>query len=334
MPKRKQLHELLPEQLEFPLMTDFLNYLSAIQGRSILTIKEYRYDLILFFRHWRCSKNSQLWQEEFNNLPLNMLSNEDIKSISLNDLYAFIGWLTREKKASTANRSRKIATLRSFFKYAHTKARVINQNPAQELESPKQIKRQPKFLEIDESKALLQSAAHTSGQFSERDYCIITLFLNCGLRLAELCSINIDDIRGDTLKVLGKGGKERTVYLNAACLSSLEEYLPQRHPPKSESENALFISRQGNRLSREAVQLLVKNYMLKSGLDASKYSTHKLRHTAATLMYKYGRVDIRLLQQILGHASVSTTEIYTHIDAEGLHHAVESNPLAGERFSS
>jgi site-specific recombinase XerD len=233
------------------------------------------------------------------------------------------------RKASAATRSRKIASLRSFFHYLKSKRRIITEDPSLELESPKQSRRLPKYLTLEESKRLLSSVSETPKTFSSRDYCILTLFLNCGLRLSELVHINVKDIQEDIVKVLGKGSKERTIYLNSACISSLEEWIADRSRLGNRKEmDALFISRLGTRISNKQVEVIVKNYLKSSGIDSKRYSVHKLRHTAATLMYKYGKVDIRSLQQILGHESIATTEIYTHIDSDQLHNAVESNPLA------
>lgn len=209
-----------------------------------------------------------------------------------------------------------------------SKVRYIEHNPAEELESPKQAKRQAKYLEMDESIKLLETVLKETHQRSSRDYCIIVLFLNCGLRLAELCSLKISDWQDNHLRVIGKGNKERLVYLNKACISALQKYLDDRKNMRGFNSEYLFLSRQANQLSRAAVQLLVKKYLKKAGLDTKKMSTHKLRHTAATLMYKYGEVDIRTLQHILGHSSVSTTEIYTHLDKETLEDAISRHPLA------
>ncbi|HAL73492.1 MAG TPA: recombinase XerC, partial [Clostridiales bacterium] len=198
---------------------------------------------------------------------------------------------------------------------------------AAELESPKLLKRLPRHLSLEESQQLLETAAGGESELTSRDYCILTLFLNCGLRLSELCGINLSNIRGDTLIVLGKGGKERTIYLNGACLEAIDQYRQDRPKTGLKTPDALFVSRLGQRISPKTVQYLIKKYIRAAGLDPARYSVHKLRHTAATLMYKYGKVDIRALQVILGHVSVSTTEIYTHVDQEGLHRAVEQNPL-------
>ena len=217
--------------------------------------------------------------------------------------------------------------MRSFFGYLTNKANLLEENIADRLETPKQIKQLPRHLSLDESKELLSAAAESETRYSSRDYCILTFFLNCGLRLAELCSIDIPNIKEDRMTVMGKGGKERTIYLNGACIRALQDYLPERFEAKKKDKHALFISRLGTRVQPRAVQNIIKKYIVSAGLDPRRYSTHKLRHTAATLMYQYGEVDIRSLQAILGHSTVATTEIYTHIDNKQLHNAVDRNPL-------
>lgn len=328
---RTQPEQHVQELLLFPLLSEFLTYMEVILGRQPLTTKEYRYDLILFFRYIKQTRSGR-------GLNLDVIEISDIdvvflKEITLTDCYGFLTWLTRERKAGPANRARKVAALRAFFKYIVHKKKLFEFNPVQELESPKQLKRLPKHLSLEESKTLLQAGTRVGEQFPERDYCILTLFLNCGLRLSELSSIRCQDIQEDRLRVIGKGNKERTVYLNGACIDAINDYLAVRpvRGVKAAAKPFLFISRQGNRLANASIQRMIKNSLKSAGLDSTKYSTHKLRHTAATLMYQYGRVDIRLLQQILGHSSVSTTEIYTHVDDAHLHEAVEKNPLAGER---
>jgi len=248
-----------------------------------------------------------------------------IKTVTLSDLYEFISFLSRERDNNPTTRARKVASLKSFFNYLTNKAKLLNYNPASELESPKVFKRLPKYLNIDESKQLLNVI---EGKHQERDYAIITLFLNCGLRLSELVNININNIKNDTLRVTGKGNKERTIYLNEACINAINDYLKVRPVDGVKDKNALFLSERKQRISNKTVQHIVKKYIALSGLDPERYSTHKLRHTAATLMYKYGKVDIRALQQILGHESISTTEIYTHVDNSQLRNAIDSNPLA------
>ena len=258
--------------------------------------------------------------------------------IELDDIHAFIGYLAREQKSKASTRARKVSTIRIFFKYLSQKADSANSivnNPAQNLETPKLDKRQPKYLNLDDSKKLLESANNIDNRNHERDYAIITLFLNCGMRLSELVGINIADIdfSENKLTVIGKGNKERTIYLNKACIKAINEYLAVRpkqgvKADKLNSNKALFLSERKERISRRTVQHIVYTKLLTAGLDTSKYSVHKLRHTAATLMYQYGQVDIRALQELLGHESISTTEIYTHVDNLQVRHAVENNPLA------
>lgn len=314
----------------FPELDAYIGYMQAIKERSKLTVKEYRYDLALFFRFYKKHKNIVPDDIEFNDIPINDIDEKILQSIDINDFYAFITFMSTERNASPSTRSRKVASLKSFFGYLKSKKRIIEEDPAAELESPKQSKRLPKHLTLEESKKLLDAAANTKHKnYSDRDYCILTLFLNCGLRLSELVDINIKDIKEDTVKVIGKGSKERTIYLNAACVDSLNSWLETRgQSQKYKNTDALFVSRLGKRISQKQVQVIVKKYLLDAGLDPKRYSVHKLRHTAATLMYKYGKVDIRSLQQILGHESIATTEIYTHIDSDQLHNAIDSNPLS------
>jgi integrase/recombinase XerD len=311
----------------FDLLERFLGYFQAIKARSPLTIREYRYDLVLFFRYLLRRRGLAPADQSWAEISISAIDSNLLRSIQLTDFYAYITWLSQERHCGPATRARKIAALRAFFNYLKNKAYVCDVNVAAELESPKLLKRLPRHLSLDESRQLLQTAADSDHQWSNRDYCILTLFLNCGLRLAELCGINSSNIREDTLVVLGKGGKERTIYLNSACLEAIELYRQERPKTGLKTPEAFFISRLSQRISPKTVQYLIKKYIAAAGLDSARYSVHKLRHTAATLMYKYGKVDIRALQIILGHVSVSTTEIYTHVDDESLHHAVEQNPL-------
>jgi site-specific recombinase XerD len=236
-----------------------------------------------------------------------------------------MAFLAHDRSNSTPSRARKVASVKSFFKYLNKKARVIDFDPSIELETPKIQKRLPRYLDIDESKNLLSSI---SGKYEIRDYAIFTLFLNCGLRLSELVGINLSNIKGDTLKVMGKGEKERTIYLNEACINALNKYLNVRQNDGVKDKDALFLSERKSRISNKTVQYIVKKFIGMSGLDQNLYSTHKLRHTAATLMYKHGNVDIRALQEILGHECITTTEIYTHVDKAQLKNAVNKNPLS------
>lgn len=318
-------------QRSFTLMEEYLDYMLTIQGRSALTVKEYHYDLTLFFRYYLCFRKKTADPKKLDEADISGINEKILSEINLQDLYAFLSWMARERNAGNSNRARKVSALRSFFKYLSAKRGVIPTDPAAELESPRRVKRQPRYLSLDESKQLLAQPLKEEGPLAVRNHTILTLFLNCGLRLAELCSINLSDIREDTMTVMGKGGKERTIYLNSACVRAIEAYRQVRPKDNVKEPDALFISRQGNRISQSAVQRMIHQYILRAGLDPKRYSTHKLRHTAATLMYQYGEVDIRLLQHILGHSSVATTEIYTHLDNAQLHSAVDKNPLANEQ---
>ena len=309
----------------------FLDYSAIILNKSPNSIKEYNYDLAMFFRYM--SKHFNLSnEEEFNNIKINDFPAEYLKKITLEDIQAFVAHLAMENKSKPATRARKISTIRIFFKYLSIKTDYIDINPAQNLETPKQEKRMPKYLSLEDSKKLLNIAADEDNRNKERDFAITTLFLNCGIRLSELVGINRKDIDHSECKmtVIGKGNKERTIYLNKACMKAIDEYLLVR-PIEGidyKSKDALFLSERKERISNRTVQHIVKKELYKAGLDISKYSVHKLRHTAATLMYQYGEVDIRALQELLGHANISTTEIYTHVSNEQVRNAVESNPLA------
>ncbi|NLP00153.1 MAG: tyrosine recombinase XerC [Clostridiaceae bacterium] len=317
-------------QLDFSDMPDiaieFLNYMLTVRNISKKTVSEYYYDLRTFFRYIKVTKYNAD-ENDFRDLTVNDITLDDIKKIDLTDLYSFMAFTSRELNNTAVTRARKVACLRSFYKYLHTKVKLIDYNPAAELDSPKLVKRLPKYLNLDESIKLLQSV--NGKKNVARDYAILVLFMNCGLRLSELVGINVNSIRGDTLTVIGKGNKERTVYLNKACQDAIAAYMAERSKLKViKDPKALFLSERKVRISPKTVQYLVKKYINASGLDPDKYSPHKLRHTAATLMYKHGNVDIRALQSILGHESIATTEIYTHIDNEKLRDAVKSNPLS------
>ena len=314
----------------FEVLDQYRNYMLAVLGRSELTVKEYTYDIVAFFRFWKRDKGLVPDSTPFEEIDVSDITIADINRITSDDLMVFLIWLGRERKQSNATRARHIASLKSFFKFCHSKRHIIDSNPAYDLETPKIGKRLPKYLTLTESQKLLETAYESPSQFNERDYCMLTLFLNCGLRLSELRGIDIDHIHETTLTVIGKGNKERTIYLNNACIEAISEYLPKRAQIniKPSARKALFISRRGTRISDDMIQITIKRLLLKSGIDPRKYSVHKLRHTAATLMYKYGHVDIRNLQQILGHSSVSTTQIYTHVDEQQLQDAINSNPLA------
>lgn len=311
----------------FHWMEEFLDYFSGVRERTANTMKEYRYDLILFFRWLKLERGLVPRNTEWEDIDLGDIDEAFLRKIKLSELYRFVSWLAIERKNGPAARARRISALRSFFRYLHGKVKVLEQNPAAELELPKRMKSLPRYLDMDESLALLRAAAGSDEKSSARDYCILTLFLNCGMRLSELCGIDVTDIHENRLTVLGKGRKERTVYLNRVSMEALQQWLLERVPARRPDENALFVSRNRRRISQRAVENVVKKYIMAAGLDPARYSPHKLRHTAATLMYQHGQVDLRSLQQILGHESVATTEIYTHINDPMLQQAVEKNPL-------
>ena len=310
-------------------LNSFLDYSVTILNKSPNTIKEYNYDLAMFLKfimvHFHLTN-----AKDFKDISIKDLSIDVIKKIELNDIHAFLAYLTTTHHSKAATRARKVSSIRVFFNYLSQKANLIEKNPAQNLETPKIEKRMPKYLTLDDSKKLLNVTSDEERN-SERDYAIITLFLNCGLRLSELVGININDISFDDAKmtVIGKGNKERTIYLNKACMSAIDKYLNVRPKigVKPDSTKALFLSERKERISKRTVQYVVDKELTRAGLDTKKYSTHKLRHTAATLMYQYGNVDIRALQELLGHESISTTEIYTHVSNEQVRNAVEVNPL-------
>lgn len=315
----------LPESL-----VDFLNYLETIKSTSVNTIEGYKIDLTIFFRFmmiYRGKVDSN--SVEFEEIDISVIDTEFLRSIKLRDLYAFLSFTEKYRDNSSYARARKVATLKSFFKFLYGKAKIINENPALELESPKINKRHPVYLTLNQSIHLLESLDKSDKNYA-RDYCILTFFLNCGMRLSELCGIQIDKIRDDTLTIIGKGNKERTVYLNEACLKALTNYLLVRDDSKAllDSKKFLFLSSRNVPINKRTVEIMIKKHITNAGLTDDKYTPHKLRHTAATLMYKYGNVDIRSLQSILGHTNISTTQIYTHVDDDSLRDAVKSNPLS------
>ncbi|MBP3255674.1 MAG: tyrosine recombinase XerC [Clostridia bacterium] len=314
-------------------LNSFLDYSITILNKSPNSVKEYNYDLAMFLKYMKIHFG-MVEEQELENIVINDFDINTLKRITLEDIHAFVSYLAINNKSKAATRARKISTIRIFFKYLSTKEKILDVNPAQNLETPKKEKRMPKYLTLEDSEKLLDVTINDENRNKERDFAIITLFLNCGLRLSELIGINIKDIHFDDCKmtVIGKGNKERTIYLNKACVNALNSYLEVR--PKEgidyKSKDALFLSERKERISRRTVQHIVEKELKQAGLDTTKYSAHKLRHTAATLMYQYGEVDIRALQELLGHASISTTEIYTHVANNQVRDAVERNPLANK----
>lgn len=312
-------------------VNSFLDYTITILNKSPNTVKEYNYDIANFLKYIK--KQFKLTDEaDLKEIKINDMDISILKKINLQDIHGYISYMAIDLKSSPATRARKISAIRVFFKYLTSKAKIIDVNPAQDLETPKLGKRMPRYLSLEESKKLLNVSQDDTDRNSVRDHAIITLFLNCGMRLSELVGINISniDFSESRMTVIGKGNKERTIYLNKACMNALKDYLSIRphDKVKNDSRDALFLSERKERISNRAVQHIVKNELARAGLDTTKYSVHKLRHTAATLMYQYGDVDIRALQELLGHESISTTEIYTHVNDERVRNAVENNPLA------
>ena len=321
---------------ELPILVkSFLEFMQTVKNRSDNTISEYYYDLKNLFRFLVIYKAGHDPLEiDLVTVDVSNIEIEFIRTIQTNDFYSYLKYLddlykTKTKKnLKPTSRARKTATIKSFFNYLTNNEKLLNVNPVIGLETPQLEKRIPKYLTLDEATSLLRSVKFNEQKFGERDLCILTLFLNCGLRLGELISIDIKDIKDDTITVIGKGDKERMIHLNSACLSSISKYIAVRNKDDIvKDRNALFISERGERIGRRMVEYIVKKYIELSGLDPKKYTPHKLRHTAATLMHKYGNVDIRTLQQVLGHETIATTQIYTHIDSEDVKNAIDNNPL-------
>lgn len=317
------------------ILLDFLSYHETVKAHSQKTVDEYYLDLRNFFRYMKQLREPELSGCEPEQIDIRDIGIEFIRSITLTDVYSYLAYLSRErpqrpnsekssKGLSAASRARKVATLRSFFNYLCNKVHLLQENPIQDIDSPKIRKTLPRYLTLDECVQLLEGV---DGPNRERDLCILTLFLNCGLRISELIGLNRSDIQDDALRVLGKGDKVRIVYLNQACKNALAAYLQVRPVVGSKDQDALFVSRNRQRISRATVHSLVKKHLADAGLDSQRYSSHKLRHTAATLMLQNG-VDVKAVQEVLGHEHLNTTEIYTHIDNESLRIAAKANPLS------
>ena len=300
------------------LLEQYLSYLTVVKGRSPLTADEYRIDNLMLFEYIKRTRGIPGNIRDFSSVDIDF-----IKSVTAADMYAFITYCGTERNVTAAMRGRKIVSIRQFWKYLKTKAHLLDNNVAEELETPKLPKRMPKYLSLEESIRLL-----IESEKNPRDYCVLTLFLNCALRLSELVNLNIEQLQSDAIKIVGKGNRERRIYHTAATKKALAAWIDVRAAMNPQT-NALFVTKHGTRITGRGVRDIVKKYLQKSGLGDRGLSTHKLRHTAATTLFKYGRVDVRTLQQILGHESLNTTEIYTHVDDDRLQTAVNSNPLAG-----
>ncbi len=309
------------------VLRDFLRYTETIKGKSSHTVDEYFLDLRTFLRFMKRFKKQVPADTQLEDIPIDDVTIDFIASITLSDLYEYMYFLSRERHNSAKTRSRKVSSLHTFYKYLCNKTNQLSYNPTLELELPKTPKTLPKYLSLEQSLDLLSAV---DGENKERDFCIITLFLNCGLRLSELVGIDLDRVHLDdsTMTVLGKGNKERIVYLNEACKEAIRAYLPLRPVEGVKDKKALFLSARKQRISPKTVQWIIKERLKAAGLGGEGFSTHKLRHTAATLMYQHGNVDIRVLQSILGHENLGTTEIYTHLSTTQIEKAANANPLA------
>lgn len=300
--------------------------MQTIKGKSEKTVMEYYLDLRTFFRYIKLSRNMVNEDTPFENITIDDVDIILIESITLTNIYEYLSYTATERNNGPAARSRKVSSLRTFFRFLTNKVGKLKFDPTTELETPKTKSVLPKFLTLEESMELLR---HVDGQYKERDYCILTLFLNCGMRLSELVRLNLSDVREDgTLRLLGKGNKERMIYLNEACQNAIKSYRTVRPVDGVKDKNALFLSRLKKRISPKTIQFLVNKYLNATGLSGRGYSVHKLRHTAATLMYQHGHVDIRVLKDILGHENLGTTEIYTHVSSDQMQQAINSNPLS------
>lgn len=315
------------------IVSEYLMYSESIRGLSPRTVNAYYIDLRTFFKFLVLHRNLVPSDTLLETIQINHIDIDFIKNINKTEIYEFLYYVTRERENSATARARKLSSLRGFFKYLTNKTSQLDRNPVDDIETPKQKKRLPKYLSLDESISLLKNI---QSDFYERDYCMITLFLNCGMRVSELVSINTTDIKNDTLRVIGKGNKERTVYLNQASQNSIQNLLEElKNIKNAKDTKALFISkRTGKRLTVRRVQQIVEHALNTAGLSEKGYSVHKLRHTAATLMYQYGNVDMLALKEILGHVDVSTTQIYTHMDINTLKDAAASSPLSNISFEN
>ena len=312
------------------IVRKFLNYKLTIQNRSVKTVFQYYHDLRTFSRYLLLCKDEQKYSNmDFSEIPFCDATDELLINVSSDDIFDFISFTANTLKNEVSARQRKLSCIKSFYKYLKNILMLVDKNPSESIDSPSKSKKLPKFLTLEESIRLLSSI---SGKNAVRDYCIVTLFLNCGMRVSELVGINLSDLSDDlkTVNVTGKGSKERMLYLNDACTSAIEAYLKVRPTSaKLSDRNALFISRNNNRLSVQMVQSLIYRHLKNAGLENRNMSVHKLRHTAATLMYQHGKTDVRVLKDILGHEQLSTTQIYTHINNEMIKDASNSNPLSG-----
>ena len=322
------------------ILRDFLTNHENIKGQSPRTISEYYLDLRMFLRFIKLMRNDMPIQTQLENIDIKDVNLDFIRDITTSDVFDFLSYLANDRTVNpnspapdygieTSARARKLSAIKSFYKYLTVRTKQLAENPVADLEYPKLRKSLPKYLTMSQSAALLRSV---SGQNSKRDYAILMLFLNCGIRRSELVGLNLTDIYEDRIRVVGKGNKERIVYFGSACRKAIDAYLVERHKKVLTDNRALFGSRDGNRISVTAVHRLVKKALLQAGLDATQFSAHKLRHTAATMMLS-GGVDVKTVQEVLGHENLNTTQIYTHIENTELKIAAEANPLSKLDFA-
>ncbi len=317
-----------------PYLSEYLRYLRIIKNRSEKTIEAYFRDLRIFLRYIRFTTEDLPEDMSFSEIPIRDIPFERVRDVTLVQIYDFLDFEALDCQNNERTRARKISALKGFYKaLCNNKLQSYHSdnNPVEFTETPSIKKTKPKYLALDDSKKLLENVPDDASNDYVRDYCIITLFINCGMRLSELVGLNIGDIdfNDNTMRILGKGNKERILHINRACLDTINDYLAVR-PESEEEPNALFLSRLGRRISRRRVQQIVENALKASDLDNRGLSVHKLRHTAATLMYQHGNVDPLVLKEILGHQSTATTEIYTHIVNKNIRDALDANPLANE----
>ena len=319
----------------FPdLLIEYTQYMRVIKNRAARTVEQYENDIVLFLCYVKALfDGSSTEPEHYTQIDISRVDGEFMSKIKAEHIYSFLSYAADKRGNKAGARARKLTAIKSFFKYLTVITHKIKENPAKDIDAPARRAALPKFLSLDESLALLDAVNNDpSSSTRERDYAILTLFLNCGMRLSELVGLNLSDFDKEftQVRVLGKGSKERMVYLNTACKDAILAYLPIRNADTQiKDKNAFFIStRQHNRISKKTVQWLVKKYLGLAGLENKHYSTHKLRHTAATLMYRTGKVDVRVLKDILGHEQLNTTQIYTHVSDEGMRSAMMENPLA------
>ena len=322
------------------ILRDFLTYHETIKGQSPRTISEYYLDLRMFFRFMMLMRNDMPIHTRLDDIDIRNVDLEFIRTIDTSDIFDFLSYLANDRTAnpdslspdygiSSSARARKLSALKSFYKYLTVRTKQLTENPVADLEYPKLRKSLPKYLTMEQSAALLKSV---EGQNQVRDYAILMIFLNCGIRRSELVGLNITDIYEDRLRVIGKGNKERFVYFGTPCREAIDAYMVERNKKVLTDNRALFGSRNGNRISVTAVHRLVEKALKQAGLDATQFSAHKLRHTAATMMLS-GGVDVKTVQEVLGHENLNTTQIYTHIENTELKIAAEANPLSKLDFT-